>query len=62
MEEGKYEELLLKHNEMVIKIIKECDYMIGHRFYLNEFGIKDVATRIRNIAQYYIKEPKWEEE
>ena len=56
------EEFILKHNEMVIKIIKECDYMIRNRFYLNETGIKNTATRIRDIAQFYIEEPEWKEE
>ena len=42
--------------------IKECDYMIRNRFYLNETGIKNTATRIRDIAQFYIEEPEWKEE
>ena len=56
------EEFILKHNEMVIKRSKECDYMIRNRFYLNETGIKNTATRIRDIAQFYIEEPEWKEE
>ena len=55
------EEFILKHNEMVIKIIKECHNMIRNRFYLNETGIKNTAKRIRDIAKLYIEEPEWKE-
>lgn len=56
------DEIMLEHNKMVIEIIKECDYMIKNRHYMNDIAIRNVAERIKNIAtHYYIKEPKVEE-
>lgn len=55
------DEIMLEHNKMVIEIIKECDYMIKNRHYMNDTAIRNVAKRIKNIAtHYYIKEPKYE--
>ena len=54
------DEIMLEHNKMVIEIIKECDYMIKNRHYMNDIAIRNVAERIKNIATYYIKEPKYE--
>lgn len=55
------DEIMLEHNKMVIEIIKECDYMIKNRHYMNDIAISNVAKRIKDIANhYYIKEPKWE--
>lgn len=51
------EELIIKHNEMVVKIIKECDYVIKNRNYLN--NIANFATRIKDIAKFYTEAPKW---
>ena len=54
------EELMLKHNEMVIKILQQCDYIIENRYYLNETGIKNTVTEIKDIAKhFYIEEPQW---
>lgn len=57
------DEIMLEHNKMVIEIIRECDYMIKNRHYMNDTAIRNVAGRIKDIAtHYYIKEPKYEKE
>ena len=57
------DEIMLEHNKMVIEIIKECDYMIKNRHYMNDIAIRNVAEKIKNIAtHYYIKETKYENE
>lgn len=55
------EEIILEHNKMITQIIKECDYMIKNRRYMNDIAIRKCAQNIKDIANYYIKEPKWEE-
>ena len=53
------EELYMQHNQMIIDILKECDYMIKNRYYMNDVAIRQHAENIKNIAKYYIKEPEW---
>ena len=52
------EEIILNHNRMAIEIADICDYMIENRMYLNDSGIKQYAEKIRNIADYWILQPK----
>lgn len=56
------EELYMQHNQMIIDILKECNYMIKNRYYMNDTAIRQHAEDIKNIAKYYIKQPEWEEE
>ena len=56
------EELYMQHNQMIIDILKECDYMIKNRYYMNDIAIRQYAEKIKDIAKYYIKQPEWEEE
>ena len=53
------EELYMQHNQMIIDILKECDYMIKNRYYMNDVAIRQHTENIKNIAKYYIKEPEW---
>lgn len=53
------EELYMQHNQMIIDILKECDYMIKNRYYMNDIAIRQYAEKIKDIAKYYIKEPEW---
>ena len=53
------EELYMQHNPMIIDILKECDYMIKNRYYMNDVAIRQHTENIKNIAKYYIKEPEW---
>ena len=53
------EELYMQHNQMIIDILKECDYMIKNRCYMNDVAIRQHTENIKNIAKYYIKEPEW---
>lgn len=53
------EELYMQHNQMIIDILKECDYMIKDRYYMNDVAIRQHTENIKNIAKYYIKEPEW---
>ena len=55
----KAEELYMQHNQMIIDILKECDYMIKNRYYMNDIAIRQYAEKIKDIAKYYIKEPEW---
>lgn len=55
----KNNELYMQHNQMIIDILKECDYMIKNRHYMNDVAIRQHAERIKDIAKYYIKEPEW---
>lgn len=56
------DELMDKHNKMVYEVIKQCDYIIAHREFLNDIGIKNTVSKIIDIANYYyIKEPEWSE-
>lgn len=50
---------MLKHNEMIIKIIEKCDYMIKNRFYMNDIAIRKSAEEIKDIAKFYIEEPRY---
>lgn len=52
------EELYMQHNQMIIDILKECDYMIKNRYYMNDIAIRQYAEKIKDIAKYYIKEPE----
>ena len=52
-------ELYMQHNQMIIDILKECDYMIKNRYYMNDIAIRQYAEKIKDIAKYYIKEPEW---
>lgn len=57
------DELMDKHNKMVYEVIKQCDYIIANREYLNDIGIKNTVSKIRDIVNYYhIKEPEEEPE
>lgn len=58
-EKEKNKELYMQHNQMIIDILKECDYMIKNRHYMNDVAIRQHAERIKDIAKYYIKEPEW---
>lgn len=49
----------IKHNEMIIKIIEKCDYMIKNRFYMNDIAIRKSAEEIKDIAKFYIEEPRY---
>lgn len=53
------EELYMQHNQMIIDILKECDYMIKNRYYMNDIAIRQYAEKIKDIVKYYIKEPEW---
>ena len=53
--------IINEFNSSYSKIIKECEEMINDRFYMNDNAIKYHANRIRDIAKYYIEEPKWQE-
>ena len=53
--------IINEFNSSYSKIIKECEEMINDRYYMNENAIKYHANRIRDIAKYYIEEPKWQE-
>ena len=55
----KKEKQMLKHNEMIIKIIEKCDYMIKNRFYMNDIAIRKNAEEIKDIAKFYIEEPRY---
>ena len=56
------DEIMIQHNKMVIEIIKECDYMIENRHYMNDIAIKNVGETIKRIANhYFIQEPEWQE-
>ena len=53
------EKLMIEHNKMVIEILKQCDYILENRYYLNEIGIQNTVTKIKDIAKYfYIEEPQ----
>lgn len=48
------------YNEMIIKVISECEEMINDRYYMNDTAILKKAELIKGIANhYYIVEPKW---
>ena len=51
--------IINEFNSSYYKIIKECEEMINDRYYMNENAIKYHANRIRDIAKYYVEEPKW---
>ena len=53
--------IINEFNSSYYKIIKECEEMINDRYYMNENAIKYHANRIRDIAKYYVEEPKWQE-
>lgn len=56
------DELMDKHNKMIIDIIKQCNYIIENRKYLTDVGIKNTVSKIIDIANYYyIKEAEWSE-
>lgn len=61
-ENKRAEELYMQHNQMIINILQQCDYMIKNRFYMNDTAIRQNAEKIKDIAKYYIKEPEWKEE
>lgn len=53
------EELMIEHNKMIVEILKQCNYMLKNRFYMNETGIRTNVEKIADIAKYYfIEEPK----
>lgn len=57
------DELIDKHNKMVMDIINQCNYIIENRKYLTDIGIKNTVSKIRDIVNYYyIKEPEEEPE
>ena len=54
------DEMIDKHNKMVMDIINQCNYIIANRKYLTDVGIKNTVSKIIDIANYYyIKEPEW---
>lgn len=56
------EELMIEHNKMVIEILKQCEHILENRYYLDETGIQNTVTKIKDIAKhFYIEEPQWRE-
>ena len=55
------EAIILDHNRIMIEIGNICDYMIEHRYYMNDTTIKEYANKIKEItlASYYITEPDY---
>lgn len=55
------DEMIDKHNKMIMDIINQCNYIIENRKYLTDVGIKNTVSKIRDIVNYYyIKEPEKE--
>jgi hypothetical protein len=51
---------MLEHNKMIVKVLKQCNYMLDNRFYMNDIAIKTNVERIIDIVNhYFIKEPEW---